>query len=221
VTSISAATSVAETTTTETRRDLRASWLGETGAVVGLAGLVTLGLMFAIEVPNGGPYRFGTLNDLCGAAFSALFIPVAARVARRLPKQPRWQVFTRATYAAAVAGAILPLLLVSGALAFETQVPLVVACIELQSLWLVVAGRQLVRVPGFERLGRVSSTVGSSFVVGTTLFGAGLLAPADSPLRLGLWAVGGITSAAGYIGWPYWYHAAAGVLRRAARASGG
>jgi hypothetical protein len=221
VTSLGVATTPSGDIAAGARSDLRAAWLGEAGAVVGVAGLVTLGLMFALEVPSGGPYRFGTVNDFCGAAFSALFIPVAAQVARRLPKQPRWQVFTRATYAAAVAGAILPLLLVSGALAFETQVPLVVACIELQSLWLVVAGRQLVRVPGLERLGRVSTVVGSSFIVGTALFGAGLLAPADSPLRLGLWAVGGITGAAGYIGWPYWYHAVAGVLRRAARASGG
>ncbi len=220
MTSVGAAATQTADTTAEAMSDLRAAWLGEAGAVAGVAGLVTLGLMFAIEVPNGGPYRFGTANDLCGAAFSALFIPVAARIARRLPKQPRWQAFTRVTYGAAIAGAILPLLLVGGALTFEAQAPLVVACIELQSVWLVVAGRQLVHVPGFERLGRVSSVVGSSFIVGTALIGAGLLAPSDSPLRLALWAVGGIVGAAGYVGWPYWYHAAAGVLRRAAGASG-
>lgn len=220
MTSVGLAATAALDTAAEAGSDLRAAWLGETGAVVGVAGLVTLGLMFAIEVPNGGPYRFGTANDLFGAAFSALFIPVAARVAHRLPKQLRWRAFTRATYGAAVAGAILPLLLVGGALTFEVQAPFVVACIELQSVWLVAAGRQLLHVPGFERLGRVSMVVGSSFIVGTTLIGAGLLAPSDSPLRLALWAVGGIAGAAGYAGWPYWYHAAAGVLRRAAGASG-
>ena len=201
--------------------DIRVGRLAEAGAVIGVAGLITLGLMFAVEVPRGGPYRFGTVNDLCGAAFSALFIPVAVRVAREVPDDQRLRLATGAAVVAAGAGTVLPLLLVGGVLLFEVQAPLVVACIEVQSLWLVAFGRSLRRVPGRERLGSTSQLVGASFIVGTLLFAAGFAAPEGTPLRLAAWAAGGIVGAAGYVGWPYWFHAVGRALRRPAERSGG
>lgn len=194
--------------------DIRIARLAELGAVIGAVGLVSLGLMFAIEVPQGGPYRFGTLNDLCGAAFSALFVPVAARIAAEVPDDPRLRLVTRAALVAAGAGTVLPLLLVGGALPFEVQAPLVVACIEVQSLWLIVLGGRLRSVPGRERLGRVSRVVGSSFIAGSAILGAGFAAPDGSPIRMALWAIGGAVGAAGYVGWPYWFHAMGRALRR-------
>ena len=140
-------------------------------------GLVTLGLMFAIEVPRGGPYRFGTINDLSGTAFNVLLIPVAIRVARDARATPVLRLATAGALAAAAAGAVLPLLLVGGVMSFETQAPLVVACIEVQSLWLIALGRGLRGVPGRGRLARLSEAVGAGFVGGSLLFGAGFLAP--------------------------------------------
>lgn len=194
--------------------DIRAARLADLGAVAGFAGLVTLVLMFAIEVPAGGPFRFGAANDLLGAAFSALFIPVTWRVARSLPDRGGMRALTLAAQGAAAAGAVLPVLLVSGTLPFEIETPLVVACIELQSLWLVAAGRHWRRRSASARFGRLSQAVGASFLAGSALFGVGFLAP-DGPIRWTMWASGAIAGIVGYVGWPWWYHAAGRVLRGA------
>lgn len=196
--------------------EIRVSRIAEAGAAVGAAGLVTLGLMFAVEVPKGGPYRFGTINDLCGALFSASFIPVAIRVASEVPDDDRLRLATRVAVVAAGAGTVLPLLLVGGALPFAVQAPLAVACIEIQSLWLVALGRALRRVPAGERLARISQLVGGSFIAGSLAFAAGFAAPEGSPLRMGAWVSGGLVGVVGYVGWPYWFHAVAGMLRQPA-----
>jgi hypothetical protein len=199
--------------------DLRIGRLAELGAVVGVVGLVTLGLMFAIEVPRGGPFVFGTINDLCGAAFNALFIPVALRIGRDAGDDGLLGLATRAAIVTAVAGTVLPLLLVGGVLPFEVQSPLVVACIEIQSLWLVALGRRLGGVAGREWLGRVSRLVGGSFLAGSALFGVGFAAPDGSPFRTAAWVAGGVIGVAGYVGWPYWFHAVGRALRRPSAAT--
>jgi hypothetical protein len=196
--------------------DVRIGRLAEVGAGVGVVGLVSLGLMFAIEVPRGGPYRFGTINDLSGAAFNVLLIPVAIRIAREAPPDTRLRLATGAAVVAACAGTVLPILLVSGALPLQVQMPLVVACIEVQSLWLITLGRSLRAVAGREPLGTVSRVVGSRFIAGSALFGAGFAAPEGSPLRMAAWALGGIVGIAGYVGWPYWFHAVGRALRKPA-----
>ena len=196
--------------------DVRIGRLAEVGACAGVLGLTSLGLMFAIEVPSGGPYRFGTINDLSGAAFNVLLIPVALRVARDVPEDARVRLATRAAVVAACAGTVLPILLVTGTMPLQVQMPLVVACIEVQSLWLVLLGRALGRVAGRERLGAVSRVVGVSFLAGSVLFGAGFAAPEGSPLRMAAWALGGIVGVAGYVGWPYWFHAVGRALRKPA-----
>jgi hypothetical protein len=193
--------------------DIRAARLADIGAVLGIASLATLILMFAIEVPRGGPYRFGTTNDLLSAGFSALFIPIAWRLARALPPGQGFRALTWATLGAAAAGTVLPILLVAGVLPFAIQTPLVVACFEIQALWLVAAGRQWQRLPGLRRFGRLSQAVGASFIAGTVIVAGGFALP-DGPLRLAAWAVGGLAGGVAWIGWPYWYHAAATVLRR-------
>jgi hypothetical protein len=195
--------------------DLRLARLAEVGAVVGVVGLVSLGLMFGIEVPNNGPYRFGTLNDLSGAAFNALLIPLALRMAREVPDDRVLQLATRGVVGAACAGIVLPLLLVGGVMPLQIQMPLVVAVIEAESLWLVLLGRSLRRAPDRGRLARVSQVVGGSFLAGSALFGAGFAAPEGSPLRMAAWVAGGVIGIAGYIGWPYWFHAVGRSLRGA------
>ena len=199
-----------------TSDDVRIGRLAEVGAGVGVVGLVTLGLLFAVELPSGGGFRFGMINDLSGAAFNALLIPIALRVARDVPLTRGMRLATGAAVLAACAGTILPILLVTGVMPFAVQMPLVVACIEVQSLWLIVLGQALRDIPGRERLGTVSRVVGASFIAGSALFGAGFAAPEGSPLRMAVWAVGTVVGLAGYVGWPYWFHAVGRTLRKPA-----
>lgn len=199
-----------------TSDDVRIGRLAEVGAGVGVVGLVSLGLMFAIEVPSGGPYRFGAINDLSGAAFNVVLIPVALRVARDVQPTRGMRFATGAAVLAACAGAVLPILLVTGAMPLQVQMPLVVACIEVQSLWLIVLGQALRRVPGREGLGTGSLVVGASFIAGSALVGAGFAAPEGAPLRIAAWALGGIVGIAGYVGWPWWFHAVGRAFRKPA-----
>jgi hypothetical protein len=197
------------------RADERLGLVAYAGGVVGIVGLVTLGLMYAIEVPRGGPYWFGSANDISGAIVSALFIPLVARLARNLSAGRAMRGLTAVTMAASVAGIVLPLMLVAGMIPFETQVFLVIGVFEVQSLWLLVAGRQLSRTAGYgARLGRLTSAIGASIIGGTAIAGAGFLLPSGSVAGIALIAAGAILGAAGWIGWPAWFFAVGRALRR-------
>jgi hypothetical protein len=196
------------------RADERLGLVAYAGGVVGIVGIVTLGLMFAIEVPKGGPYLFGSTNDIAGAAFSALFIPLVVRL-RRSASGRSFDRLTNITIAASIAGIVLPLMLVAGLIPFESQVLMVVAVFEVQSLWLVVAGRRLRRVAGFPtRVARFTAGVGTSIIAGTAIAGAGFLLPSGSVPQIAVIGTGAILGAAGWIGWPVWFFAVGRALRR-------
>lgn len=57
-------------------------------AGLGGANLVTLGLMYAIEVPRNGPYRFGAINDFGSGLYFLSSIPVLVQIHRRLDDSP-------------------------------------------------------------------------------------------------------------------------------------
>jgi hypothetical protein len=57
-------------------------------AGLGGVNLVTLGLMYAIEVPRNGPYLFGAINDFGGGLYFLTSIPVIWQVHRRLDDGP-------------------------------------------------------------------------------------------------------------------------------------
>jgi hypothetical protein len=188
------------------------------GGVVGIVGVATLGLMFAVEVPSGGPFRFGAANDISGSIFAALFIPLVIGLERLLPRTGWSRGLAGVTVVASVAGIILPLLLVSGQLTFETQSPMVVAVFELQSLWLLLAGRRMRAVPGLAgRLARIAQVVGASFIVGTAVAGAGFVLPSGSPAQLAVAGSGIAIAVIGWVGWPVWFLAAGRALRRNGR----
>jgi hypothetical protein len=195
--------------------DARLGLVAYAGGVVGIVGLAALGLMFAIEVPTGGPFRFGTANDIGGSIFAALFIPVVVGLERHLPRTAWSRALAGVTVAASVAGIVLPLLLVSGRLSFEAETPLVVAAFELQSLWLLLAGRRMRGVPGLAgRLARMTEVVGASFIVGTAVAGASLALPAGSPAQLVVGGIGVAIGVVGWVGWPVWFLAVGRALRR-------
>lgn len=148
------------------RADERLGLVTYAGGVVGIVGIVTLDLMFALEVPRGGPYVFGSTNDIAGAVFSALFIPLVVRLGRSAGGRP-FDRLTTVTIAASIAGIVLPLMLVGGLIPFDRQVYMVVAVFEVQSLWLFVAGRRLRRVAGFPtRLAHFTAGVGVAIIAG-------------------------------------------------------
>ena len=198
--------------------DARLGLVAYAGGVVGIVGIATLGLMFAIEVPTGGPYRFGSINDISGSIFAALFIPLVVGLERRLPRTAWSRGMAGVTVGASVAAIVLPLLLVSGRMSFETETPLVVAAFEVQSLWLLLAGRRMRGVPRFAgRLARITQAVGASFIVGTAVAGAGFALPSGSPAQLVIMGIGGAIAVIGWIGWPVWFLAAGRTLRQGGR----
>lgn len=205
------------TTVTQERAlaDERLGLVAYAGGVVGIVGLATLSLMYAIEVPSGGPFRFGAANDIGGAIFSALFIPLVIGLERHLPGTTPARVLQPLTIAASVAGIVLPLMLVTGRISFQDQLPLVLAVFEVQSLWLLVAGRRMHGLPGLpQRLARLTQVVGGSFIVGTAIAGTGLLAPSGSIPQLVLGGVGLTIAVVGWVGWPVWFLALGRALRR-------
>ncbi|HSL32878.1 MAG TPA: hypothetical protein VK871_04455 [Candidatus Limnocylindrales bacterium] len=203
-----------ELTAERAQADERLGLVAYAGGVVGIVGIVTLGLMFAIEVPRGGPFVFGSTNDIAGAVFSALFIPLVVRLRRSARSRP-FDRLTNVTIAASIAGIVLPLMLVAGLIPFERQVFMVVAVFEVQSLWLFVAGRRLRRVAGFPaRVARFTAGVGATMIAGTAIAGAGFLLPSGSVPQIAVIGTGAILGAAGWIGWPLWYFAVGRALRR-------
>jgi hypothetical protein len=203
-----------ELTAERMRADERLGLIAYVGGIVGIVGIVTLGLMFAIEVPRGGPYVFGTTNDVAGAVFSALFIPLAVRL-RRSASGRSFDRLTNVAIAASIAGIVLPLMLVAGMIPFERQVFMVVAVFEVQSLWLLATGRQLRRVAGIPAgMARLTVGVGASIIAGTAIAGAGFLLPSGSVPQIAVIGTGAILGAAGWIGWPLWYFAVGRALRR-------
>lgn len=195
--------------------DERLGLVAYAGGVVGIVGLATLGLMYAVEIPSGGPFRFGAANDIGGAIFSALFIPLVIAFERRLPRTAASRLLQPMTIAASVAGIVLPLLLVAGRISFQDQLPMVLAVFEVQSLWLLLAGRRMRGLPDVtRRLARFSQVVGGSFIVGTATAGSALLLPSGSIPQLAIGGAGLAIAVVGWIGWPVWFIVTGRALRR-------
>jgi hypothetical protein len=194
--------------------DARLGLVADAAGAVGVFGLATLGLMFAIEVPAGGPYRFGAANDLSGSVFAVLLVPVVVGLERRLPPARRSRELAFAAIAASAAAAVMPVLLVTGRLAFEVETPLVVLAFIVQSAWLYAAGRRMRGVAGFPpRLARLSEGVGASFVAGIAIAGVSLVLPSGSLPQLMIGGIGISLAVAGWLGWPVWFLALGRVLR--------
>ena len=70
--------------------DAQAKTCAYLSAGLGGVNLVTLGLMYAIEVPRNGPYRFGAINDFGSGLYFLSSIPVLVQIHRRLDDSPPW-----------------------------------------------------------------------------------------------------------------------------------
>ncbi|GAA3274104.1 hypothetical protein [Paenarthrobacter aurescens] len=198
---------------TEVPGDRTASILAYSAAGVGVAGVLTLGAMYAVEVPKGGPFVFGAINDATGAVFNVLVIPVILQVHKRLPQAPWTEPLKWVTAAACAAGATSSALLVLKVMDFGPSTAVSVAAIVIQGLWFFVANNKLLHVDdypkGFAKLGRF---IGGSLLIGLPLAGLGFLIPGPEWLRYAVMGAGFVAGASSWAAWPYWYFKAGKFL---------
>ncbi|MFJ5957561.1 hypothetical protein ACIQC5_16580 [Paenarthrobacter sp. NPDC092416] len=193
--------------------DKTASAFAYSAAAVGVAGVLTLGAMYAVEVPKGGPFVFGAINDATGAVFNVLVIPVILQVHKRLPKTAWTEPLKWITVAACAAGATSSALLVFKVLAFEPSTIVSVAAITAQAVWFLAAHNTLLGVEGYPRgLAKLGRFIGGALVVGLPLAGVGFLIPGPEWLRYTVMGAGFVAGASSWAAWPYWYFKAGRFL---------
>jgi hypothetical protein len=182
-------------------------------AGLGLVGVVSLGLMFAIEVPRSGPYVFGTINDFTGGLFNLAVIPVILQVHRRLPPTLWTQVGKWTVVAACIAGSVSSFLLVFEQLDFATSTSITVTAIFIQGTWFLLAHRTLVKMSGYPRsLARLGALIGGGMLAALPLAAVAFAEGVPEWLR---WTVGGagmVAASLAWIAWPYWYFRAGRYL---------
>ncbi|MGO4145918.1 hypothetical protein AB4Y77_12625 [Paenarthrobacter sp. YAF11_1] len=203
--------------------DRSAAVFAYSAAAVGVTGVVTLAAMYAVEVPRGGPFVFGTINDATGAVFNILVIPVILQVHKRLPKAPWTEPLKWITVAACAAGATSSALLVLKVLAFEPSTAVSVAAITTQAAWFLTANNKLRTVEGYPLgLARLGRFIGGALVIGLPVAGLGFLIPGPEWLRFAIMGAGVLAGASAWIAWPYWYFKAGKFLghKRAAEVPG-
>jgi prepilin signal peptidase PulO-like enzyme (type II secretory pathway) len=185
---------------------------------VDVAAVATLGLMFAIEVPKGGPFIFGTANDALGAVHNVLLAPVVAQVSAELPPGPVRQVLVPVTLTSCAVGAASSALLVARVLPFPPSTALSIAAITVQSAWLLGVSGHLRARPMGRRAGDVARAIGIGTLAGGAVAAVGALLPRGSRARRVLLVAGGAPAAAAWVAWPAWFHLAARYLTTQNRA---
>ncbi|MET4618764.1 hypothetical protein ABIE18_000187 [Arthrobacter sp. 2762] len=198
---------------TEMPGDRTASAFAYSAAAVGVAGVLTLGAMYAVEVPKGGPFVFGAINDATGAVFNVLVIPVILQVHKRLPQAPWTEPLKWVTVAACAAGATSSALLVLKIMGFESSTAISVAAIVIQGLWFLVAHNKLLHVEDYPKgLAKLGRFIGGALLIGLPVAGLGFLIPGPEWLRWAVMGVGFVAGASSWAAWPYWYFKAGRFL---------
>ncbi len=208
---------------TEIPGDKTVSAFAYSAAAVGVAGVLTLGAMYAVEVPRGGPFVFGTINDATGAVFNLLVIPVILQVHKRLPKAAWTEPLKWVTVAACAAGATSSALLVLKVLDFGPSTAVSVAAIVIQGVWFLVANNRLLHAGDYPNgLAKLGRFIGGALLIGLPVAGLGFLVPGPEWLRFAAMGLGIAAGASAWIAWPYWYFKAGKFLghRRTVGVSG-
>lgn len=190
-----------------------AAAFAELDVVVDVGAVVTLAIMFAVEVPKGGPYRFGTANDALGAVHHALLAPVVVAIARELPPGPARDVLTPVALASCALGAASSALLVVRVLPYQPSTVLSLVAMVGQGAWALAAGNRLRSEESSRALGELGRAIGAGTIAGAALAGVGALLPRGRA-RQALLVTAGVPAAAAWLAWPVWLHLAARHLRR-------
>jgi hypothetical protein len=186
--------------------DRTAAKFAYAAAGVGAVGVVTLGAMYAVEVPKNGPYVFGTINDASGGVFNIVAIPVILQVHRRLSRTPgseagKWLVVT-----ACAAGSASSFLLVFKQLDFTVSTGISVGAMVIQAGWFLLAHRALRDTDGYPReLAMLGQWIGGTLLAALPPAGLAVTKKAPRWLRGGIGGAGIALAAAAWVAWPYWY----------------
>ncbi len=176
-------------------------------AGLGGANLLTLGLLYAVEVPRKGPYVFGAINDFGGGLYFLASAPVLAQIHRRLDDDsPAGRAALGVVLGSSAAAAGSSFLLAFHKIPFAPSTAVTVGTILVQSLWLTAVSTRLLRRGDWpRRLVRLGRGAGVAMLAGMPVLSLGYLAPGGSALRKVLFAVGGSLSGAAWVSWPIWY----------------
>ncbi len=119
-----------------------AGWCAYASGIVSIFGIVFLLAFYAAFLTEGDGMGLGTMNDLAVIVHYALALPIVLVIRRILtPHRPGLiQVATVFGLAGMVAVIILQALLVTGVLAFEQQIGLVIVAFLVVLSWFVVTG---------------------------------------------------------------------------------
>ena len=189
-------------------------------AAAGLGGvnLVTLGLMYAVEVPRQGPYYFGAINDFGSGLYFLSSIPVLWQIHRRLCDGPASRTALWTVVGSSVAAAGSSFLLTFHKIPFGPSTAVTVGAILVQSVWVTVVNAKLLRRGRWpKRLARIGRGVGIAMLAGLPIVSLGFLTPSGSALRYVLFAIGGSLGVVAWIGWPVWYLLVGRSLSRAGK----
>jgi hypothetical protein len=188
-----------------TAADTRARWSALVSGAAGVVANVLLVLFFALAAPfSAEPSALswlGPANDWVMVPQFLALVPVALAVGRRLPARRSMVAVTAVGGTAMAATAVAQLLLVTGLLAFDIEVVLVVAAMLLIYLWLIavsLAGHRSATLP--RPVTRIGLLLGTSVPAGAALVAAGLLVP--EPARWALFVPGLAIGGAGWLALP-------------------
>lgn len=189
-------------------QDLPAGIAGYTAAGLGIVAVAALGAMYAVEVPRGGPYVFGGINDFTGGLFFLAAIPPIIQVHRRLGDGPWSRTALAATVAGSAAAAASGVLISFHVIPFGPSSAVSMIGIFGQALWAAMANHKLAGRPRYpHQLALWGRGIGLGMLVALPIVGVGYAAGGLPALQITLYAVGGAIGGAAYLGWPLWLFA--------------
>jgi hypothetical protein len=183
-----------------------AKWCAYAAAGLGGANLVTLGLLYAVEVPRNGPYVFGAINDFGSGLYFLASIPVLRHISQQLEDDPISRAALGTVLGSSVVAAGSGFLLALHKIPFAPSTAVSVGAILVQSVWLSAVSARLARRVGWPKgLTRLGRGAGLAMLAGLPILSLGFAAPSGSGLRKALFAVGGTLSGTAGVSWPMWY----------------
>jgi hypothetical protein len=148
----------------------------------------------------------GSASDLLGSLSTALMIPVALFLGKRLPRRRAAGFVRAAGLAAMTLFSVGGPLLVLGVLSFGVETTIAVAALIFLSLWMLLVNRWLRRAHAWPyRLAWFGEFLGAGFLAGYAIAGLGLLLPWMSWPQLVVFGVGILVGVPGYLGIPVWF----------------
>jgi hypothetical protein len=181
-----------------------------------LANLSLIAMYVLLGLQSGNPedgtlsssafHMTGSANDLLGSLSTALMIPVAFFLGKRLPRLRGARFVQTAGLAAMALLSVGGPLLVLGILAFEVETPISMVALILLILWVLLVNRWLRLSHALpHRLARFGEFLGAGFLAGYVIVGLGLLLPWMSWPQLVVFGVGFLVGLPGYLGIPVWF----------------